>query len=103
MVAASVGTAVRVVAPNGRVIDPLGAAFVPPKAGDLPVSVKGRTLAVSLIDPAVTAGVRDASMTVAKASAGHASTGAGIATWLGLLALILLAVEWHFFQRGRLP
>ena len=103
LVAASVGAAVRVVAPNGRVIDPLGAAFVPPKAGDLPVSVKGRTLAVSLIDPSVTAATRDASLTVAEASAGGASTGAGLATFLGLLALVLLAVEWHFFQRGRLP
>jgi len=103
LVPASVGTAVRVVAPNGRVIDPLGAAFVPPKAGDLPVSIKGRTLAVSLIDPSVTAGTRDASLTIAKEAATHGGSGAGFATWLGLIALILLAVEWHFFQRGRLP
>ena len=102
LTAASVGAAVRVVAPNGRVIDPLGAAFVPPMAGDLPVAAKGKSLSVSLIDPAVTSGVRDASMTVAKAGAGH-SSGGGLATWLGMLALILLAGEWYFFQRGRLP
>ena len=103
LVAASVGTAVRVVAPNGRVIDPVGAAFVPPQAGDLPVTIKGRTLAVSLIDPAVTLGVRDASMEVGKATAHGGGTGGGLATWLGLLAAMLLAAEWYFFQRGRLP
>ena len=103
LVAASVGSAVRVIAPNGRVIDPLGTAFVPPRAGDLPVAANGRTLAVSLIDPTLTAGVHDASLPTAAASPMGGGSGAGIATWLGMLALILLAVEWHFFQRGRLP
>jgi hypothetical protein len=103
LVAASVGSAVRVVAPNGRVIDPLGTAFIPPRAGDLAVAANGRTLAVSLIDPAVTSGVHDAALPTAAASPTGGGSGAGVATWLGVLALILLAVEWHFFQRGRLP
>jgi hypothetical protein len=94
---------VRVVAPNGRVIDPLGTAFIPPRAGDLAVAANGRTLAVSLIDPAVTSGVHDAALPTAAASPTGGGSGAGVATWLGVLALILLAVEWHFFQRGRLP
>jgi hypothetical protein len=42
LVAASVGSALRVVAPNGRVIDPLGTAFIPPQAGDLPLAAKGQ-------------------------------------------------------------
>ena len=103
LVAASVGSAIRVVAPNGRVIDPLGTAFVPPRAGDLPVAADGRTLAVSLIDPAVTAGERDATLKTTDASPVGGGSGTGIATALAMLALILLAAEWYFFQRGRLP
>jgi hypothetical protein len=103
MVAASVGAAIRVVGPDGRVIDPLGAAFVPPRAGMVPVSKSTKALAVSLIDPNVTAGQRDASVVAADLSASAGRGGPGAATWLGLLALVLLAGEWHFFQRGRLP
>jgi hypothetical protein len=105
LTAASAGDAARVIDARGRAIDPLGAAFVPPSAGDLRLAGAGagRTLSVSLLDPDVTRGRRDTAMAIAALNPMDVGSGAGAATWLGVLALALLAFEWYLFQRGRLP
>jgi len=103
LTAASAGEAARVIDASGRAIDPLGVPFVPPSAVDLRLTTAGRTLSVSLLDPDVTLGRGDNAMAMAALDPLDAGSGAGAATWLGVLALALLAFEWYLFQRGRLP
>ena len=86
-------------AADGRRLEPVGAAFVPPAAG-LYRGERGR-LAVSLLDGAATLPLPAASL----AAADPGAEGAGLPawSWLVLLALALLLFEWHAFHRGRLP
>jgi hypothetical protein len=93
----------RVLAANGRAIDPVGAEFVPARAGDLPRDAGDTPLAVSLLDGDATTGVRDASLEPANLAAVGFAPRSGIITWLLLVALVLLAFEWRLFQRGRIP
>jgi hypothetical protein len=102
LVAASSGDGARIVDAGGRAIDPLGVAFVPPRAGELRLA-GDRTLSVSLLDPNVTRGSRDAALEVAALAPVDLAPRMTLFTWLLVLAVILLAVEWHFFQMGRLP
>ncbi len=92
----------RVLSADGRVIDPLGVEFVPAGAGELRLD-SGQPLAVSLLDRDVTSGVGDTAIQPADLSRAGVSAPAGMATWLLLLAVALLALEWHLFQRGRIP
>ena len=91
----------RFLASGGRVLDPLGAAFVPEEAGDLPRAGSDRPLAVSLLDAATTLGSSgDVPVSTLPASGGPT---AHPATWLLLGALVLLLVEWYLNQTGRVP
>jgi hypothetical protein len=92
----------RVVAADGRVIDPLGVEFVPAGAGELRLD-SGQPLAVSLLDLDVTSGAGETALQPADLSRVGAAASGGFATWLLLLAVALLALEWHLFQRGRIP
>jgi len=103
LVTASAGDPARVVDASGRAIDPVGVEFVPPRAGELRLGGGDRTLSVSLLDPGVTVGSRDAAMERASLAPVDLSPDTSLATWLLVLALILLAAEWYFFQMGRLP
>jgi hypothetical protein len=103
LLAAAPGAAARIVDLSGRAIDPIGAAFVPPRAGDLRLAGSDRPIAVSLSDPDATRGVRDASMAVAALAPADAGSGADLSAWLVALAIALLGLEWYLFQRGRLP
>jgi len=103
LVTAGAGDTVRVVDAGGRALDPIGVEFVPPRAGELRLAGSDRTLAASLLDPDVTLGSRDTAMEVATLTPVDLSPDASLATWLLVLALILLAAEWYFFQMGRLP
>lgn len=94
----------------GRVLDPLNADFVPPVAGEL--KYVGRpfrgaelnaSLSVSLLDPDVTRGARDESVEMAAPEPADLVPDSSPATWLLVLAVILLAVEWYYFQMGRMP
>lgn len=86
---------------GGRVLDPLGAAFVPEQAGDLPRAGSDRPLAVSLLDAATTLGSQgDVPVSTLPASGGPT---AHPATWLLLGALGLLLIEWYLNQTGRVP
>lgn len=86
---------------GGRVLDPLGAAFVPEQAGDLPRAGGDRPFAVSLLDAATTLGSPgDVPVSTLPASGGPT---AHPATWLLLGALVLLLVEWYLNQTGRVP
>lgn len=82
----------------------LGDAVYLPAAGHYPLG--GERLAVSLLDREISLGVASAPPAAAAARqprplatalAGH------WATWLLLAAALLLALEWHLLQRGRMP
>ncbi len=113
LVVSGAGERAPIVNAEGRVIDPLNADFVPPAAGEL--RYVGRpfrgakpsgtdvSLSVSLLDPDVTRGTRDESVEMAALEPVDRVPDSSPATWLLVLALILLAVEWYYFQMGRMP
>ena len=103
LLASVAGERPSIVAANGRVLDPLGADFVPASAGELKQDGGLKPLSVSLLDTAVTTGARDASLEVASLARVNLAPRTGAATWLLLLAAALLACEWRLFQRGRIP
>ena len=95
---------------DGRVFDPAAAAFLPPAAGlysatssgTSPAPVRrGRRLAVSLLDPGASLPLPDSHLEATEPATGGAGLPAW--SWLALLALVLLLLEWHLFHRGRLP
>lgn len=93
--------AARILDAAGRAVDPLGDAFIPARAGPLAVEGQSHPIVVSLLDAATTV----ANSTPASENA-PAATSLLIphpATWLLLLALLLLLVEWHLLQSGRIP
>ena len=87
---------------NGKRIDTLGDHFIPGRAGEQRHTGRGEALAVSLLDRAVTTG--DAERTL---NAGLGVSAVGVAgdslSWLLLLALAGLLVEWWLYQKGRMP
>jgi hypothetical protein len=97
------GDRARVVAANGLVLNPPGVDFVPAGAGSLKLDAGMKPLAVSLLDPSVTTGARDTSAELAKHSPMGFAPQAGLSTWLLLLAVALLGLEWHLYQQGRVP
>jgi len=103
LVAAASGNPDRIVNTAGRILDPLGAPFVPPRAEELKIADVNRTLTASLLDPSVTRGVLDSAVDVAALAPVTSMPGPDVATWLLLLAIGLLSAEWYWFQRGRLP
>jgi hypothetical protein len=97
------GVTAQVVSASGRVLDPLNVDFVPPVAGEVKVSGDGKPLSVSLLDLDVTRGARDEALQIATLDSVNLVPDRSPASWLLVLALILLAVEWYYFQMGRMP
>ncbi len=93
----------QVLGADGRVLDPLHTDFVPASAGELRLSGDTAPLSVSLLDPVVTRGVRDEALELATLEPVDLVPDSSPATWLLVLALILLGGEWYFFQIGRMP
>lgn len=86
-------------ASNGAVLDPVGADFIPPRAGRY-VGHDGHALAAALPGPAPGAALAE----LEPASLDAVGSGAGDwALWLGLVVLVLLVAEWYVFGTGRMP
>lgn len=103
MLASGTGERTQVLGASGRVLDPLNADFVPPVAGDLKVSGDRPALSVSLLDPDVTRDARDEAIEGATIDSVDLVPDRSPASWLLVLAIGLLAVEWYYFQMGRMP
>lgn len=86
---------------QGRRLDGAGLALVPPAAGAL-TREGAEPLAVSLLAPGVTHGTGEDVLPVDTA-VGPVSAGRSLMWWLVIGALLLLAGEWHLYQRGRMP
>lgn len=80
-------------------LDALGADFVLGAAGT--VSSNRGDEAVALLSDTVTERNPGTPLVVSQAGGGFATT--GIVTWLILLALLLLGIEWYLYQRGLMP
>ncbi len=87
------------VAADGARQDALGAALTLPRAGDYS-DERGETVSVSLSSPFVTTGNRGESAAPTAAPSGGGST--GLVTLLGVVALVLLLVEWMAHRTGRM-
>lgn len=86
---------------DGRHIDPVGAAFTPPLAGDYSSSESGEAVAVALLSlDATEARALDG---LDDPTAGVDGGGLDPVTWLLLLAGVLLVVEWALVRTGRMP
>ncbi|MSU22728.1 MAG: hypothetical protein EXS32_02780 [Opitutus sp.] len=91
----------RVVDGQGRMLDPLGVPFVPERAGEIKMENSARPLAVSLLDPASTVGLVGAASNLPQP--GSVGLATNPVTWLLVLALGLLGVEWYLYQTSRVP
>ena len=58
---------------------------------------------MSLLDPDVTTGTRDQALEATALEAVDFAPDTSPATWLLVLALILLGAEWYFYELGRMP
>ncbi|MEO6222846.1 MAG: BatA domain-containing protein [Vicinamibacterales bacterium] len=113
LLSSGAGERTRIVNAEGRLLDPLNADFVPPVAGELEyvgrplrgakTTATRTSLSVSLLDPDVTRGARDEALELATLEQIDLVPDSSPATWLLVLALILLATEWYFYQMGRMP
>ena len=97
----TLGLGDRVLDGSGRALDPLGVAFVPAQAGDVKLENHPRPLAVSLLDPASTSGATGAASDLTVQGPSALSTSPVV--WLLLAALVLLILEWYFYQTSRVP
>lgn len=80
-------------------MDPVGDVFTPPSAGDYEDRATGVVFAASSFDPELAIGAD-------WDSTGDVELGASLANWpvwLGLLALVLLVIEWVLYRTGRMP
>jgi len=108
LVAASDGRQYIFADQKGDILETLGAEFVPARAGTL-LDASGRQapgsddLSVSLLDSPVTLGVTGVTLDVFDASLATVFKSQNLVTWLLMLALSLLAIEWFFYQKGLLP
>lgn len=80
-------------------LDAVGARFVPGPGSRL---TREGDWAVALLNDAVTRREPGAAVALFAGEVG-AQTATAIATWLALLAIALLALEWGLFRRGLLP
>jgi len=83
---------------RGRVHDPVGARFTPPRAGDY--TWAGATFAASLLDPATVA-VAGGSVEPPPVELPGAPLDWPL--FLAIAALLLLCVEWFLYRNGRMP
>lgn len=89
-------------ATDGVARDPLGAAFVPPRAGDYR-GPDGVVVAASLLDPGTTAPPAAPSGLEPTPGAGDGGAPLDAATWLGLLALLGIGLDWWLHRKERIP
>lgn len=80
----------------------IGASYVRNEAGTLELR-DGSSLQVSLLDPSTAVRASSQNLTDAVIETSNAQTVWGIATWLALLAVLLLGLEWYLYQRGLVP
>ncbi|MYD79119.1 MAG: hypothetical protein F4X44_00685 [Gammaproteobacteria bacterium] len=80
----------------------IGASYVRNEAGTLELR-DGTSLQVSLLDPAAAVRTGSQNLTDAAIETSNSQTIWGIATWLALLAVLLLGLEWYLYQRGLMP
>lgn len=80
----------------------IGASYVRNEAGTLELR-DGSSLQVSLLDPSTAVRAGSQNLTDAVMETSNAQTVWGIATWLALLAVLLLGLEWYLYQRGLMP
>ena len=80
----------------------IGASYVRNEAGTLELR-DGSSLQVSLLDPSTAVRASSQNLTDAVIETSNAQTVWGIATWLALLAVLLLGLEWYLYQRGLMP
>lgn len=94
-------SAPRPLGPEGRALDVLGDVFIPTQACTLEIEGQAEPLVVSLLDATTTTASglsADADVPAASFRIPHHP-----ATWLLLLALVLLLAEWRLFHLGRVP
>lgn len=91
------------VANNGKLIDTLGADFIPRRSGELRRVGADDPLAVSLLDYDTTTAQGDNALQGSGLGAFELGVERNSLVWLLLLALIGLLVEWWLYQRGRMP
>jgi len=78
----------------------LGVKYIPASAGQL---AETQGLIASLLDPATTQGNTTSALDVTNSSLGIVIKNQDLVSWLLLLALLLLSIEWYFYQKGRMP
>lgn len=86
----------------GRALDPVGAPFTPPTAGEYR-DPAGAALFASLADPAATAGPTPAVPAGEEPPAEEPAGDGDPLTWILLGVLALLLLEWYLFSTGRMP
>lgn len=85
----------------GRQHHPAGGTFVPAAAGTFE-SADGGRLVAALTDPAATLPTpRDALESESRPD--RSPIGFGLSTWLGVIALGFVLLEWWLFRTGRMP
>jgi hypothetical protein len=75
---------------------------MPRQAGALSTE-SGELLQAALLDPVMTASDKTTSVSVADSEAGDLMESTNLVTWLLIIALLLLSLEWFFYQKGRMP
>ena len=80
----------------------VGASYVRNEAGAL-VLEDGNALQVSLLDPSAALPRGELGLTGSSLEITSAQSAWGLVTWLILLALVLLGLEWYLYQRGMMP
>jgi len=86
---------------TGTRLDPVGVDFTPPTAGEYQ-NEAGQKLAASLLDPLMTLGVADDSLTRDDDTNGSGG-GIDLASALAGIVLIILLCEWFLHRTGRVP
>lgn len=80
----------------------VGASYVRNEAGALELE-DGNALQVSLLDPSAALPRGELGLTGSSLEITAAQSAWGLVTWLILLALVLLGLEWYLYQRGLMP
>lgn len=80
----------------------IGASYARNEAGTLELR-DGSSLEVSLLDPATAVQAGSESLAGAEIETSNAQAAWSIATWLALLAVVLVGLEWYLYQRGLMP
>ena len=80
----------------------VGASYVRNEAGSFELA-DGQALQVSLLDPSSALPMDFRGLTGTELETTGAQSAWGLVTWLILLVLVLLGLEWYLYQRGLMP